>query len=111
LAAVYTIWQTGSVFTESETQIWILAYGGVGIVLGLAIWGKNVIETLGTNITHLTPSRGFTIELGAATTVLIASRAGIPVSTTHCMVGSVVAVGYASNDGSVSWRLFGSKQT
>jgi sodium-dependent phosphate transporter len=107
LAAVYTIWQTGSVFTESETQIWILAYGGVGIVLGLAIWGKNVIETLGTNITHLTPSRGFTIELGAATTVLIASRAGIPVSTTHCMVGSVVAVGYASNDGSVSWRLFG----
>jgi len=107
LASVYTIWQTGTVDSSNETQIWILAYGGVGIVLGLFLLGRRVIETLGHNITHLTPSRGFTIELGAALTVLVASRAGIPVSTTHCMVGSVVAVGYISNEGSVSWKLFG----
>jgi len=79
----------------------------VGIVIGLVVWGRRVIETVGTKLTELTPSRGFTIEVGSALTVLIASRIGIPVSTTHCKVGSVVFVGYAANDGAVSWRLLG----
>jgi len=93
--------------SEGAIPVWILAFGGIGIVIGLAIWGRRVIQTLGSDLTALTPSRGFTIEFGSALTVLLASRVGIPVSTTHTKVGSVVAVGYWSNDGAVSWRLFG----
>ncbi len=92
---------------ESLTSpIWLLAYGGIGIVVGLFVFGRRVIETIGTNLTEITPSRGFSIEIGSALTVLIASVAKIPVSTTHCKVGSVMSVGYASNNGYVSWIIF-----
>ena len=74
---------------------WLLALGGVGIIVGLATWGWRVIETIGKKITELTPSRGFTAEFGAALTILVASRMGLPVSTTHTLVGSVVGVGLA----------------
>jgi len=75
--------------------VWILALGGLGIVIGLATWGWRVIETIGKKITELTPSRGFAAEFGAATTILVASRLGLPVSTTHTLVGSVLGVGLA----------------
>jgi len=84
-----------------------LAYGGLGIVVGLVIWGRRVIETLGARLTMITPSTGFIIEFGASMTILVASVAGIPVSTTQCIVGAVMAVGYRSNEGIVSWTLFG----
>lgn len=106
IAAVYDTWLNGGVSEASATPIWLLGFGAVGIVIGLAVWGRRVMETVGTKITVITPSSGFCIEIGAALTVLIASRIQIPVSTTHCKVGSVVFVGYMST-GKVSWRLFG----
>ncbi|MBS4167120.1 MULTISPECIES: inorganic phosphate transporter [unclassified Neochlamydia] len=84
-----------TVITTSTTPVWALALGGVGIVVGLATWGWRVIETIGKKITELTPTRGFAAEFGAATTVVLASRLGLPVSTTHTLVGSVVGVGLA----------------
>ena len=74
---------------------WILAFGGFGIVVGLATWGWRVIDTIGRKITELTPSRGFAAEIGAATTIVLASRLGLPVSTTHILIGSVFGVGLA----------------
>ena len=96
LAAVVGVVETGGVFaSESSVPNWILLLGGLGIVAGLATWGYRVIATIGRNITHLTPSRGFAAELAAATTVVIASGTGIPVSTTHTLVGAVLGVGLA----------------
>lgn len=78
----------------SPPPTWLLLYGGVGISVGLWSWGRKVIQTVGSDLTLITPSSGVCIELGAATTALIASKIGIPVSTTHCLVGSVVLVGH-----------------
>ncbi len=96
LAAVVGVVETGGVFSgESAVPNWVLLLGGAGIVIGLATWGYRVIMTIGRNITHLTPSRGFAAELAAATTVVIASGTGMPVSTTHTLVGAVLGVGLA----------------
>lgn len=97
---------TGNVLMTAKPAVWILFYGGVGISVGLWIWGRKVMETIGTDLTVITPSSGMCIELGAAITVLIASKAGLPVSTTHCLVGSVVIVGFIRSKMSVNWRLF-----
>ncbi|MEP0870774.1 inorganic phosphate transporter [Trichocoleus desertorum AS-A10] len=94
LAAIAYIQQTGTVPTEDfSVPIWILILGGAGIVGGLAVWGKKVIATIGEGITALQPSGGFCAELATAATVLLASRAGLPVSTSHALVGGVVGVG------------------
>lgn len=106
LIAVWMIYHDGNVAQESETPLAILLFGGVGISVGLWIWGRRVIKTVGEDLTKITPSSGFTIELGAATTVLAASKIGIPVSTTHCKVGSVVFVGWARSRQGVDWKLF-----
>ena len=74
---------------------WLLALGGAGIVIGLATWGWRVIETIGKKITELTPTRGFAAEFGAAATILLASKLGLPISTTHALVGAVFGVGMA----------------
>lgn len=95
LAAAINVLQTGKVAAFTEVPLWTLALGGIGIVIGLATWGWRVIETIGKKITELTPTRGFAAEFGAATTVLIASRLGFPISTTHTLVGSVIGVGMA----------------
>ncbi len=95
LAAVASIVETGQLSQKSPLPIWILLVGGVGIVLGLAMYGRKVIETVGTKITELTPSRGFCCEVSAATTVVIASGVGLPISTTHTLVGAVLGVGMA----------------
>ena len=83
----------GEVLGKSPVRPWMLAVGGLGIVVGLATWGYRVMETVGKKITELTPSRGFAAELAAATTIVLASRLGIPVSTTHTLVGGVLGVG------------------
>lgn len=75
--------------------LWALFLGGSGIVIGLATWGWRVILTIGKKITELTPTRGFSAELGAALTVLLASRLGLPISATHTLVGAVLGVGFA----------------
>lgn len=95
LAAVVSIVDSGELSQKSALPIWILLVGGVGIVLGLAMYGRKVIETVGTKITELTPSRGFCCEVSAATTVVIASGIGMPISTTHTLVGAVLGVGMA----------------
>ncbi len=94
IAAAVSFLQT-SYLNAQETPNWILALGGFGIVLGLATWGWRVIETVGKKITELTPTRGFAAEFGAAATILIASRLGLPISTTHTLVGAVIGVGMA----------------
>ncbi len=95
VAAVLDIIKNGIVSDVTNVPSWLLAFGGLGIVVGLATWGWRVIETLGKKITELTPTRGFCAEFGAATTILIASKLGLPISTTHCLVGAVIGVGLA----------------
>ncbi|XP_053978694.1 sodium-dependent phosphate transporter 1-B isoform X2 [Hylaeus volcanicus] len=107
LIALWAVYADGSARQETETPLLILLYGGLGISTGLWVWGRRVIQTLGQDLARITPTTGFTIEVGAAVTVLLASKAGLPVSTTHCKVGSVVCVGWASRGGEgVSWKLF-----
>ena len=96
---------SGIVSSKSPVEPWMLAIGGVGIGFGLATWGYRVMETVGKKITELTPSRGFAAELAAATTIVIASRMGIPVSTTHTLVGAVLGVGFARGIGAVDLRV------
>jgi PiT family inorganic phosphate transporter len=108
LAAVHSIVTTGAAGTTASVEPWMLALGGLGIIIGLATWGYRVMETIGTKITELTPSRGFAAELAAATTIVLASRLGIPVSTTHILVGSVLGVGLARGIGALDLRVVGS---
>ena len=106
LAAVYSIISSGGeVMQSSPLPIWILLLGGAGIVLGLITLGYRVMLTVGQKITELTPSRGFCAELAAATTVVLASRTGLPVSTTHILVGSVLGVGLARGIGALDLRV------
>lgn len=96
LAAVVNIVEhNGEITAKAQLAWWILPLGGVGIVLGLAVFGKRVMATIGHGITHLTPSRGFAAELAAASTVVIASGTGLPISTTQTLVGAVLGVGMA----------------
>lgn len=107
LIALWMIYTEGSVAQKSETPLYILLYGGFGISVGLWLWGRRVIQTIGEDLTKITPSTGFTIEIGAASTVLLASKIGLPISTTHCKVGSVVFVGmFSSSKQGVDWHLF-----
>ncbi len=100
LATILYIQTTGTVPQSSlEVPLWVLVLGGVGIVVGLAIWGKQVIATIGEGIIKLEPSSGFAAELATAATILIASSYGLPVSTSHALVGAVVGVGMVKN-----WR-------
>ena len=95
LAAVVSILQGGAVEMKVEMPTWILGLGGGFIVLGLMVWGYRVMETVGESITDITPSRGFCATFGAASVVLICSKMGLPISTTHTLVGSVIGVGLA----------------
>ncbi|XP_003464600.1 sodium-dependent phosphate transporter 2 [Cavia porcellus] len=106
LVALWLIYEQGAVMQEAATPVWLLFYGGVGICTGLWVWGRRVIQTMGKDLTPITPSSGFTIELASAFTVVIASNIGLPISTTHCKVGSVVAVGWIRSRKAVDWRLF-----
>ncbi len=107
LAAVINITQGAVLASKAPVQPWMLIVGGVGIVFGLATWGYRVMETIGRKITELTPSRAFAAQLGAAVTIVLASRLGIPVSTTHILVGSVLGVGLARGIGALDLRVVG----
>ncbi|MCZ6691805.1 MAG: inorganic phosphate transporter [Planctomycetota bacterium] len=95
LAGILEVWKTGVVGSTAPIQSIVLAIGGLGIVLGLAMWGYRVIETVGKKITEMTPSRGFCAEFGAATIVLLFSMMKLPISTTQTLVGAVLGVGLA----------------
>jgi PiT family inorganic phosphate transporter len=106
LAAVVSIVGSGGeVLQKAPLPIWVLLIGGAGIVLGLITLGYRVMLTVGKKITELTPSRGFCAELAAASTVVIASRTGLPVSTTHILVGAVLGVGLARGLGALDLRV------
>jgi PiT family inorganic phosphate transporter len=108
LAAVVSIVQSGGeVAQKASLPLWILLLGGTGIVVGLATMGYRVMKTIGTNITELTPSRGYCATLAAAATVVLASRTGLPVSTTHIAVGAVIGVGLARGIGAIDLRVIG----
>ena len=106
LAAIVSVISSGGVIAQkSALPPWILLLGAGGIVFGLITLGYKVIATIGTKITELTPSRGFSAELAAATTVVLASGTGIPVSTTHTLVGAVLGVGLARGIGAIDLRV------
>ncbi len=107
LAAVIGVATTGAVAAKSALPIWVLMLGGGGIVVGLATFGRHVIATVGEKITQLTPSRGFAAELAAATTIVIASGTGMPISTTHTLVGAVLGVGMARGIEAIDLRVVG----
>lgn len=103
-AGVYAIWKTGKVPDETPVPEWILVIGGVGISLGLAILGYRILRVLGVSLVKLSNTRGFCAELSTAITVLIASRYGLPVSTTQTVTGALLAVGLFEGVGGVNWR-------
>ena len=105
LAAVIGTAATGEIASKSALPVWVLMLGGFGIVVGLATFGRHVIATVGKKITQLTPSRGFAAELAAATTIVIASGTGIPISTTHTLVGAVLGVGMARGIEAIDLRV------
>jgi len=105
LAAVVSVLREGAILSQVEVPVWILMLGGAGIVVGLATFGYRVIETVGKKITEMSPSRGFSAEFGGAITVLMASRMGLPVSTTHVIVGSVIGVGFARGLAALDLRV------
>jgi len=106
VAAVVSIVSSGGELTQkSALPVWVLLLGGGGIVMGLMMYGYRVIATVGKNITELTPSRGFSAELAAATTVVLASGTGIPISTTHTLVGAVLGVGMARGIAALDLRV------
>ncbi|QGX41388.1 inorganic phosphate transporter [Permianibacter aggregans] len=103
LAAIHSVLSSGGlVASKAALPTWILLLGGVGIVIGLATYGYRVIETIGHQITHLTPTRGFSAEFATASAVVVASGIGMPISTTHTLVGAVVGVGLARGIGALN---------
>ncbi len=109
VAAIVSIINTdGMVTQKSPLSIWVLLLGATGIVIGLMTYGRKVIATVGTHITELTPSRGFCCELAAASTVVLASGTGLPISTTHTLVGAVLGVGMARGMSALNLNMIGS---
>eukprot|EP00285_Hemiselmis_virescens_P005590 CAMPEP_0173377650 /NCGR_PEP_ID=MMETSP1356-20130122/909_1 /TAXON_ID=77927 ORGANISM="Hemiselmis virescens, Strain PCC157" /NCGR_SAMPLE_ID=MMETSP1356 /ASSEMBLY_ACC=CAM_ASM_000847 /LENGTH=672 /DNA_ID=CAMNT_0014330469 /DNA_START=27 /DNA_END=2045 /DNA_ORIENTATION=- len=106
LSAVWAVYRTGTVDSKSEIDPGVLAYGGICLDLGLIFMGHNIMMVLGSKITYQTPSRGFCMELGAMFTVLIFSKLGVPVSTTHCITGATVGVGLCNGTTkALNWNM------
>jgi PiT family inorganic phosphate transporter len=104
-AAIVSVFNSGSVEMKVGVPMWVLGLGGLGIVVGLGTWGYKVIETVGKKITTITPSRGFSAEFATATTVLACSKMGLPVSTSHTLVGSVIGVGLAKGLAALNLKI------
>lgn len=106
LSAIYAIWSSGTTGEDSEVPIWVLVYGGAAISIGLWTYGYNLMRNLGNRLTLHSPSRGFSMELGAALTVVIATRLSLPISTTQCITGATVGVGLCSGTWrAINWRM------
>ena len=104
-AAVIGIYNSGAVESKEDVPEWILAFGGIGITVGLALYGYRIIESIGVELIKVTPSRGFAIELGAAIVIVFGSGMGIPLSTTHCQVGAETGVGFLEGKNGVNKLL------
>ncbi|KAG9086590.1 Na+/Pi symporter [Ceratobasidium sp. UAMH 11750] len=107
-ATIYFTWHTGTFAGgKSPVAIWMLAFGGAAIVIGLATYGYNIMRVLGNRLTLHSPSRGFSMELGASIAVVMASQLAVPVSTTQCITGATIAVGMCNGDlKALNWRMF-----
>ncbi|MGD8991218.1 MAG: inorganic phosphate transporter [Desulfobacterales bacterium] len=105
LAVIYFLVKTGSVGAKVPVPIFLLFFGGVGIACGIGMAGHRVMDTIGRKITTLTNTRGFSVDFAAATTVMVASKMGLPVSTTHAAVGGVMGVGLARGIDAVNFRI------
>jgi PiT family inorganic phosphate transporter len=105
LAVIYFLVKTGSVGGKVPVPVFLLFFGGIGIACGIAMAGHRVMETMGKKITTLSNTRGFSVEFAAATTVLVASKMGLPVSTTHAAVGGVLGVGFARGMEAVNFGI------
>ncbi|WP_281645689.1 inorganic phosphate transporter [Parendozoicomonas sp. Alg238-R29] len=104
-AVVHVVESGGDIAAKTPMPSWVLMLGGAGIICGLTTYGYKVMATIGKHITELTPSRGFAAELSAATTVVLSSATGLPVSTTHILVGSVLGVGLARGIGALNLQV------
>jgi PiT family inorganic phosphate transporter len=107
LALIYFLVKTGAPGSKIPVPIFLLLFGGVGIAAGISMWGYRVMDTVGHKITTLTNTRGFSVDFAAASTVLIASKLGLPVSTTHAAVGGVIGVGLARGLEAVNFNIIG----
>ena len=105
IAGIIQTYKTGMISLKTEVPTYLLALGGLGISLGIFLYGYKVIKTVGENITELTNTRGFSVDFAAATTVLLCSKLGIPVSTTHAAVGAVIGVGFARGIEAIDLRI------
>jgi len=105
LAAVVHILQGGAVQMKVAVPLWVLMLGGAGIVLGLATYGYRVMETVGTKITEITPSRGVAADIAATATVLVCTRMKLPISTTHVLVGAIMGIGLARGLAGIDSRI------
>jgi sodium-dependent phosphate transporter len=103
---IYFIWSTAKISNKVPVPLWILAFGGAGIVIGLWTYGYNIMRALGNKITLHSPSRGFSMELGAAITIIMATKLALPVSTTQCITGATVGVGLCNGTWrTINWRM------
>jgi solute carrier family 20 (sodium-dependent phosphate transporter) len=106
LAAIFLIWNTGELSSKSPVPVWVLVYGGTAIVIGLWTYGHNIMRNLGNCLTLHSPSRGFSMELGSAVTVILATRLALPISTTQCITGATVCVGLCSGTWrAINWKM------
>ncbi|KAF8473222.1 phosphate transporter [Kalaharituber pfeilii] len=106
LSTIYLVWSRGTIAKKADVPIWVLAYGGAAIVIGLWTYGYNIMRNLGNRLTLQSPSRGFSMELGAAVTVVMATRLSLPVSTTQCIVGATMGVAFCNGDiKALNWRM------
>ncbi|KAI1749234.1 phosphate transporter [Xylaria castorea] len=105
-ATIYEIWKTGAIPSQTPVPTWILAFGAGALVIGLWTYGYNIMRNLGNKLTLNSPSRGFSMELGSAITIIVATRLKLPVSTTQCITGAVVGVGLCNGDWrALNWRM------
>ena len=104
-AAIVSTYEVGRINRKADVRKWVLAFGGIGIVVGLGTYGYNIMRAIGVKLVAVTPSRGFAIELGAAIVIGVGSWLGLPLSTTHCQVGAEVGVGLLEGHLGVNWAL------
>lgn len=106
LSTIYLVWSTSTIAKKSPVPIWVLAYGGSAIVIGLWTYGYNIMRNLGNRLTLMSPTRGFSMELGSAVTVVMATRLALPISTTQCIVGATMGVALCNGDyRALNWRM------